>query len=748
MTAAPEEQGTMENLIGALASINKDNQVLLAAIEKNDIETVIKTATSIASVLRSSDLSPKDYYEVWMKVSESLSSVESYFTEAVKNGRYPLDLFESAQYIPHIIPRLYFYFNLTGSICIKTEATPCKNLLYDLIDMCKGVQHPTRGLFLRNYFITMAKDKLPDVGTVYEGKGGNINDCIDILLRNFNEMNRLWIRMQSGSAKKRPQREQERRDLRVLVGGNILVLSQLEGLDEALYSKAVLPKLLKEIVDCQDTIAQQYFMDCIINAFPDDFHLVTLNQILECLPKLNSDIDISVLLNDLLNRLVSYAEKQKETDCKQIKDLSIFKAFGDFISSCLSSRPSLSMSSIIEMCTYILSFIILFYGTKYTIINDILGWINEAFKNNNINVLDAEAGEKVVNLLSLPMNKLALDVLKLSNFPELMTHLNITNSKQVSNSLLLSILKSDNIPITKVEDLALIDSLYTFLKPLLEDSEGEESTVVYDEQVNVSKLTYKFICEGDLLYKTIQSIYHKIQNGGNDRLYVTLPPLLFRLYTIIYDYETHPLEDITLIDLFKYISVLLGPLMTSAPSIAIKLHLETAAIADAFNQPDMCYELLSQACLLFEENPVSRAQITWLPLLISTLYKCVHIDKDLYDSLCSRINQYCNSLLKKEDKNYYTTLSICLYLKDYELNEKTIDTLLAKCIRLYDMSTKPEEQTRICLDILNCYIYMNSVRPDTISKEKITLLLENIEKSQNEKKCFENEVEHLKQLLA
>lgn len=35
--------------------------------------------------------------------------------------------------------------------------------------MCKGVQHPTRGLFLRNYLSEMTKDKLPDQGTEFFG---------------------------------------------------------------------------------------------------------------------------------------------------------------------------------------------------------------------------------------------------------------------------------------------------------------------------------------------------------------------------------------------------------------------------------------------------------------------------------------------------------------------------------------------------------------------------------------------------
>lgn len=59
-------------------------------------------------------------------------------------------------------------------------------------------------------FILMSKCKqvsrglLPDVGSEYEGAGGNITDAVDFLMVNFTEMNKLWVRMQhQGSGRDR-----------------------------------------------------------------------------------------------------------------------------------------------------------------------------------------------------------------------------------------------------------------------------------------------------------------------------------------------------------------------------------------------------------------------------------------------------------------------------------------------------------------------------------------------------------------
>jgi hypothetical protein len=80
--------------------------------------------------------------------------------------------------------------------------------------------------------------RLPDVGTEYEGAGGNTHDAIAFVLQNFAEMNRLWVRMQNqGKVRNKKKRELERRDLRILVGTNLVRLSQLEGVDLEIYRK-------------------------------------------------------------------------------------------------------------------------------------------------------------------------------------------------------------------------------------------------------------------------------------------------------------------------------------------------------------------------------------------------------------------------------------------------------------------------------------------------------------------------------
>ena len=135
----------------------------------------------------------------------------------------------------------------------------------DLVEMAKGVQQPIHGLFLRTYLSQASKTLLPDTGSEYEGNGGNVNDAVEFVLQNFTEMNKLWVRMQhQGHSRDREKKEKERMELRILVGTNLVRLSQLENVDVETYKRIVLPGILEQVVSCRDAIAQEYLMECII----------------------------------------------------------------------------------------------------------------------------------------------------------------------------------------------------------------------------------------------------------------------------------------------------------------------------------------------------------------------------------------------------------------------------------------------------------------------------------------------------
>lgn len=73
----------------------------------------------------------------------------------------------------------------------------------------------------------------------------------------------------------------ERRELRILVGTNLVRLSQLEGVDFDMYRRTILPSVLEQVVNCKDVIAQEYLMEVVIQVrFPLPFNCLSLSPFL------------------------------------------------------------------------------------------------------------------------------------------------------------------------------------------------------------------------------------------------------------------------------------------------------------------------------------------------------------------------------------------------------------------------------------------------------------------------------------
>lgn len=199
--------------------------------------------------------------------------------------------------------------------------------LKDLVEMCRGVQHPLRGLFLRNYLLQCTRNILPDVQQAEDEQEGVVYDSIDFVLMNFAEMNKLWVRMQhQGHSSERVRREKEREELKILVGTNLVRLSQLESATLETYQRLVLPGILEQVVSCRDAIAQEYLMECIIQVFPDEFHLQTLDPFLKSCAQLQPGVNVKNIIISLIDRLAAYNlrhGKVAATDGKEEQESAI-----------------------------------------------------------------------------------------------------------------------------------------------------------------------------------------------------------------------------------------------------------------------------------------------------------------------------------------------------------------------------------------------------------------------------------------
>ena len=83
-----------------------------------------------------------------MCICDELRHLEQFLLDEFRKGRKVADLYELVQYAGNIVPRMYLLITV-GLVYIQTNEFSRRDILRDLVEMCRGVQHPLRGLFLR-----------------------------------------------------------------------------------------------------------------------------------------------------------------------------------------------------------------------------------------------------------------------------------------------------------------------------------------------------------------------------------------------------------------------------------------------------------------------------------------------------------------------------------------------------------------------------------------------------------------------
>ena len=73
-------------------------------------------------------------------------------------------------------------------------------------------------------------------------------------------------------------------------------------------------QVLEQVVNCKDTIAQQYLMECVIQVFPLEYHVATLKPYLEHAGYLSVGADVKALLICLMERLSQWTPPEDEPE--------------------------------------------------------------------------------------------------------------------------------------------------------------------------------------------------------------------------------------------------------------------------------------------------------------------------------------------------------------------------------------------------------------------------------------------------
>ena len=140
-----------------------------------------------------------------------------------------------------------------------------------------------------------------------------------------------------------------------------------------MYTELVQPPQTEHILSCKDSIAQQYLIDCIVHAFPDEYHIETLETLLQTVDNLNKRCDINVIYIQLMERFADYSKNvEEEGDQTQaVEEISkkrpisemtfIYDLFKNSIANVIEKNDGAEQSKLLELMAAFINFSVYSY---------------------------------------------------------------------------------------------------------------------------------------------------------------------------------------------------------------------------------------------------------------------------------------------------------------------------------------------------------------------------------------------------
>ncbi len=737
------------------------------AIEHNNLRQCLKETNKLLLELRTKILTPKNYYHLYTAAFDEMQYFANFVKDEIKRGRIVKDIYESVQQAKFIIPRLYLLITV-ASLYMEEKPKSCRDIIFDLLNMVKGVQNPIRGLFVRYYLLKMIKDKLPDIDNEYLSDGGTFEDTIKFILQNLEEMNRLWIRLSYGiSQNEKIIREKERNELKILVGENITRLSSLNGMTNELYENTILPKIINILLETKDKLSQQYLMECIIHAFPDEYNIKCMEKILEAIKQLVPEVDVYSLFITLMEKLAKFVSNSNDDPKEILKDtekiFGLLKSSLDELLNKDSNNENMDIMLILDLEVAFMKFTISCCPpeNKLENVNYILSSSINILKLSQ-NKLSDDGIKKILSLLSSPLES-ELSLFDIIHFPILMDYLDFSSRKNLGLKIIESLVNGTSKE--KLDTEEKVTKLLAFIKPLLEDSnenENEDEIEFESEQNIVAKLIF-VVCakEPENLFKIYSNLKNIFNNGGNKRKKYTLPTLANSIINLCYrisdayDYKNNlipenrknpifimnlELIDISKIDsddiffkllleIYKLLNETITIINELNQEMAFKLYLQAASQVNSINSDrqnfeEACASFINAAMGIYQEGKeqnfnmlitLSGSILTYTILSNDTLSQIINSLFNSTQKFSKRVEQ-CNSMLIISNL-YYSLLGD---------KNKVLDCL-KKASRFAKFAMSNPSHLFLYIDILNKILYYVEIDDtDFISLDFIEEVIEDI----------------------
>jgi vacuolar protein sorting-associated protein 35 len=558
-------------------------------------------------------------------------------------------------------------------------------------------------------------------------------------------MTRLWIRLSANTVgDEKILRDKERLDLKILIGENINRLSSLEGLSLELYQSKILPKLTEILLENRDSISQQYIMECIIQAFPDDYNIQCMEDILKTATQLDENVDVKTLFIILMEKLARYVA-ENGADAQNLVEAAekIFEPLKGSIDKLVLQSIN-QPGGIQEPNKFLeLELALMKFTIKCCPSNERLNTVNQILEKTKF-ILNAynrkltQDGENILkNLLVAPLES-ELSIFDFNYFPEIMVFLNFSSRTSLALRIIESLSHKE-----KLDSREKVQILLGYIRTLLEDSTDTIEVDAYQfeyEQNIVAKMLFVIKANDPFkLQEILDTLVPIFAKGGTRRIKYTLPTLVnaYLRLTLQVD-ETHynklnPNEEGTGIhkEFIKYLIMdklsdndavsefitnihhkvdeIIKVVNTAYPDLGIKLYLSSAGNINQMKvNPEKFIDLykyyMNNAIQMFKEiKNDQRDKVTLLANMIGNLVRFKLGSTDNIEPIADELKTLSLNLIKRADQCH--AMLNCTELYFTLNNGKKAKECINKAKRFADFSMTNPENLPLFIIIINKYIY-------------------------------------------
>lgn len=247
----------------------------------------------------------------------------------------------------------------------------------------------------------------------------------------------------------------------------------------------------------------------LLQAFPDDFHLRTLDALLSSCGQLQGGVNIKNILVSLIDRLANFAGELTFYSIVFLLDFSslflgrgesipsdikVFNTFSEQIANIVKAQPTMLVEDILALEASLLNLSITCYPGQLENVDEIFKFCNVILEQRKYEftskifliffreeITKQAVVKQITKLLQTPLDtfKNILTVLKLEHYPKTMSFLNLDNRRRIAIDIARTAIDYGH----SIPEADVINKLLELIAPLVKDPEEGETVNIDDVSI-------------------------------------------------------------------------------------------------------------------------------------------------------------------------------------------------------------------------------------------------------------------------